>query len=174
MVTTVIVKIRAILDDFFESMDMTTRLNEYLCPKILRLFEIIGLFRNKNDDDLSIKEMPKNEMLVESQDECLLEPEVELNLAQKISYILPKSKRIVQSEHYRPHEWDPNALCGLILVDNDFTARLLFYLFNVRIICGFKKFQQLICKSFLGFETMRREIRIRESAFYTSNVWRSC
>lgn len=119
------------LEEFFEMMDMTTRLNEYLCPKILRLFEIIALFRNNQPVDGDLKEIPKVENSDQNQDECLLESE--FNFPPKISYILPKAKRIIHSEHYRPHEWDPNALCGLILVDNDFTARLLFYLLNVRI-----------------------------------------
>ena len=137
IVTTVLIKIRAICDNAFESLSDTERVYQHTTPKVHRLLQTLKTYTPFYAKDKIVTD--KN---THSQTDQVAKTTA-IKYGETVGFrhngLHPRRggwksndesyKKIPKSARYRGIT-DPDLLCGVIFVDKPFTAKILYYLLS--------------------------------------------
>uniref|UniRef100_T1HEL3 ribonuclease III n=1 Tax=Rhodnius prolixus TaxID=13249 RepID=T1HEL3_RHOPR len=135
LISTTLLKIRAICDNAFQGLSETEKILKYSTPKVLRLIEIVRQFKPRKSLNTNNKTIIIDDGDIVTQNES----------HQRIPYITdtPKNNKERRGWKYRrgtgstssrtlKHQTgeDADHLCGIIFVQHRFTAKILYHLFH--------------------------------------------
>ncbi|XP_017892073.1 endoribonuclease Dcr-1 [Ceratina calcarata] len=134
MISSVLVKIRAICDSYFSELNERERIYKFTSPKVHRILEILKCYQKqkvvkssedqrKTANDNKDKRVDEGAQRNESTNEVASETVKKQTRSEEF-----QSRREKRSQRQRLT--DPDLLCGVIFVDKPFVAKVLFYLLN--------------------------------------------